>query len=362
MAVPDFLRSPNMTLDSKAGGRSRLFRRLLTMAIAGSGVLGFSLLNLPLPFLLGPMFACLAFALLGTRMEGMGLLGIVFRTILGVAAGSSISPEVIVRVPDMLGSLALVPVFIAVIALTSYPMLRRFFGFDHVTSYFSAMPGGLQDIVVYGEEAGANMRVLSLIHATRILLLVSLAPIILTAIWSVDLNARPGLPASEIPASEIALMLAAGIGGWQLAARIGMFGATIIGPMIVTAALSLSGLISHRPPAEMIWASQFFIGIGIGAKYSGVTLAELRKTVLAGVMNGLLLAVISLAFIEFVARTGIAPGLDAFLAFLPGGQGEMVILSIIAGADLTYVVLHHIFRMVLVIICAPIVMKLVSTR
>ncbi|SDL95502.1 AbrB family transcriptional regulator [Aliiruegeria lutimaris] len=338
--------------------RSRLLRRLLTVAIAGFGVILFSLLRLPLPFLLGPMFACLGFALIGARMEGMGLLGVIFRTILGVAAGASITPAVISRVPDMLGSLALVPVFVTVIALCSYPMLRRFFGFDHITSYFSAMPGGLQDIVIYGEEAGANMRVLSLIHATRILMLVSLAPIILTAIWKVDLDARPGLPATEIPPHEIALMMASGIAGWRLAARVGMFGASIIGPMILTAALSLSGLITHRPPAEMIWASQFFIGLGVGAKYTGVAFGELRRTVLAGMTNGLLLAAISVVFIEFIARTGIAPGLDAFLAFLPGGQGEMVVLSIIAGADLTFVVLHHIFRMVLVITFAPIVMKL----
>lgn len=337
-------------------------QRSITVAVAALGVGAFTLLDLPLPFLLGPMFACLAFALLGTRLEGMGLLGTAFRTILGVAAGSSIAPDVVSRVPDMVMSLALVPLFIGVIALASYPLLRRLFGFDPVTSYYAAMPGGLQDMVVYGEEAGANMRVLSLVHATRVLLLVSLAPILLSQIWAIDLRVRPGAPATDLPWHEILLMVAAGLGGWQIASRLGVFGASIIGPMALTAALTLSGFISHRPPAEMIWASQFFIGLAVGARYTGISLDELRRTVLAGIANGVLLALISAGFILLIASAGIAPGLDAFLAFLPGGQGEMVILSIIAGADLTYVVLHHIFRLVLVVTCAPILMRVLSPR
>ncbi|MDV7142059.1 AbrB family transcriptional regulator [Tropicimonas sp. TH_r6] len=338
--------------------QSQIARRGQTagIALAGAGV--FHWLGLPLPFLLGPMFACLLCALGGARLEGMGVIGTVFRTILGVAAGASISPDVVSRAPEMALSLAMIPLFILVIGVTSYPLLRRVFRFDRVTSYYAAMPGGLQDIVVYGEEAGANLRVLSLVHATRILLLVSLAPVLLSLIWNVDLTTRPGRPAAEIPPVEIALMVLAGLGGWRIALRLKIFGASIIGPMIFAAVLSLAGLIHNRPPAEMIWACQFFIGIAVGAKYTGVTLAELRWTVLAGVVNSLLLGAISLAFIEFVARAGIAPGLEAFLAFLPGGQGEMVVLAIIAGADLTYIVLHHIFRVILVVTCAPLVFRL----
>lgn len=341
----------------KVGG-ARLRPLVATLAIAGLGVTVFSLAGLPLPFLLGPMFACLGFALLGARLQGPGVIGTMFRTVLGVAAGSAISPDVVSQVPDMLRSLALVPFFVGIIALTAYPLLHSVFGYDRVTSYYGAMPGGFQDMVVYGEEAGANMRVLSLIHATRVLLLVSLAPFALSQIWGVDLSALPGVPASDIPAREIALMVAAGLGGWLIAKRLGIFGASIIGPLVVTACLSLLGLITHRPPAEMVWAAQFFIGLGVGARYAGVSLLELRHTLLAAITNGLLLAAVSGVFIAGVAILGIAPGLDAFLAFLPGGQGEMVVLSIIAGADLTYVVLHHVFRLVLVITCAPVAIKL----
>ena len=75
-----------------------------------------------------------------------------------------------------------------------------------------------------------------------------------------------------------------------------------------------------------------------------------------------LLAVVSLIFIELIVGLGLAPALEAFLAFLPGGQAEMVVIAIIAGADLAYVVSHHLLRMILVILLGPVVGKLVGRR
>ena len=328
-----------------------------TFALAVSGALIFWACGLPLPFLFGPMFMCLFGALAGAKMQGLGIVQILFRTLLGVAAGSSITPDVIHQVPEMALSLAIVPVFIGVIAMSSYPLMRRIFGFDPATSYYSSMPGGLQDLVVFGEEAGADTRVIGLIHATRILLIVSILPIILTYFWQVDLHQRPGVASSETPLLQIALFILCGIGGWQIAKRMGMFGASIIGPMLLTALLSGTGVITQRPPAEMIWSAQFFIGLAVGVRYSGVTLRELRKIVLAGLVNGVMLGVISVLFILSVTAAGLAPSLEALLSFLPGGQGEMVVLALIAGADLTYVVLHHILRIFMVVTMAPLVFK-----
>lgn len=50
----------------------------------------------------------------------------------------------------------------------------------------------------------------------------------------------------------------------------------------------------------------------------------------------------------------------AFLSFLPGVQAEMVVISILAGANLAFVVCHHQLRLVIVIVilCAPIAARL----
>lgn len=335
-------------------------RRLLTFALAGLGGALFLALHLPLPLLLGPMLACLIAALLGAPLMGASGFGTFMRTFLGVAVGAAITPEVLGQIPDIAASLAFVPLFILAIALVGYPLFRRGFGFDHATAWYAAMPGGLQDMLVFGEEAGGDVRALSLIHATRVLVIVTVAPLIMQLFWGVDLSQPPGTSIRATDPIEIAIMVAAGLIGWKGAERLGLFGASILGPMILTAALSLSGVIAHRPPAEIIQAAQFFIGVAVGVKYVGITARELRIDVTAGLIYALFLALISLIFIELILHLGLAPALDAFLAYLPGGQAEMVIIAIIAGADLAYVVSHHLLRMIIVITLAPLVSKLLE--
>ena len=133
-----------------------------------------------------------------------------------------------------------------------------------------------------------------------------------------------------------------------------MFGASILGPLIVTAAATLAGFLHYRPPAEAIWAAQFFIGLTIGGKYSGITMAEVRRDVAAGLGFCLILLLLTLVFVEGVYISGLAPGMDALLAFAPGGQAELTVLALIVQADVAFVVAHHVLRIFFVILGAPI--------
>ncbi|MEM7177400.1 MAG: AbrB family transcriptional regulator [Pseudomonadota bacterium] len=333
---------------------TRAAKLATTFVIAGSGVGVFEVAGLPLPFLLGPLAACLCAALAHVPMQGAGRLGVGMRTILGVAVGATITPALLHRLPDMAYSVALIPPFVLIIGMIGYPFFRRVWGFDHATAYYSAMPGGFQDMVLFGEEAGGDVRTLSLIHATRVLIIVVAAPILLTSVWGVSLGNPPGAPIDTVPPHELALMVAAALIGWLGAEALGLFGASILGPLAVTAVLSLADLLHNRPPAEAILAAQFFIGTGIGVKYAGVTLQELRRVVAAGFVYVMLLAGLAILISRIVAGLGWAGSLDAFLAFAPGGQAEMAVLAIIAGADLAYVVTHHLVRIIIVITGAPI--------
>jgi len=327
--------------------------RRTTLAAAGLGAAIFVALGLPLPLLLGPMLGCLGFALAGARMEDMGGFGTFMRTFLGVAIGATVTPELVAELPRHAPTLLLVPVFVLVIGAVGYPFFRRVMGFDHPTAFYSAMPGGLQDMLIFGQEAGGDVRAMSLVHATRVLVIVTAAPVLLMALYDADLTLPPGLPATAVPVHELALMLAAAVVGWKAAERARLFGAALLGPMIATAALSLMDIIHFRPPAEVIWAAQFFIGISVGAKYTGITARELRIDVGAGIAFAVLLSLISLAFIEAVLLISPAPTLEVLLAFLPGGQAEMAVIAIVTGADVAFVVVHHLLRIFIVITAAP---------
>lgn len=334
-------------------------RRAVTLVI---GLLGgglFILLNLPLPWLLGPMFACLIAGLANAPMAPFGQITVLMRTILGVAVGASIKPELLTRLPDIAGSLAFTPLFVLAIGAIGYPYFRKICGFSKPTAYYAAMPGGLQDMIVFGEEAGADVKALSLVHATRVLVIVSTLPFILAWGFDIYVNERPapGNSVATVPLRDLALMAFCAVAGWKIAERIKLFGASIVGPMILTAALSLSGIITQRPPAEAIILAQLFIGMGVGVKYLGATLSDLRLSVAAALGYTALLAAIATVFGFTVIQLGFAPALEGLLAYTPGGQAEMTILAIVAGADVAFVVTHHILRIAVVILGAPIVAR-----
>ncbi len=326
---------------------------LRTYAVAGAGVAAFMVLDLPLPWLLGPISACLIAGLVGVEMQGLKPLNEAMRAILGVAVGATLTLSVVASMAAMWPTLLMIPVLILFSGLIGVPYFQRLWGFDFPTSYYSAMPGGLQDMLAFGEEAGGDVRALSLIHATRVLLIVMALPFLLQWAWDVDLTNPPGEPAAGIPPLQLALMVVAGFVGWRVARAVGLFGASILGPRIAAGLLAITGILEHRPPAEAIWAAQFFIGMTVGAKYSGVTGEEVRRDVAAAFGFCLILLVLSAVFTEITILFGLAPPLEAILAFAPGGQAEMTILALIAGADVAFVIAHHILRIVTVIIGAP---------
>ncbi|WP_241962948.1 AbrB family transcriptional regulator [Thalassorhabdomicrobium marinisediminis] len=334
----------------------------VTLLISAAGVAVFILLQLPLPWLLGPLVGCLVAALLGVRMQGMPRTGQVMRTILGVAVGATITPALFAQLDVLARTLALVPLLVICVGAVGYPLFRRGFGFDHPTAFYAAMPGGLQDMLLFGEEAGGDVRALSLIHATRVLIVVIVLPFVFAFFYGVELNQPIGAPLSSVPPDQLLWMAAAGLAGWRIASRIGLFGASILGPLFLTAALALGGVIEHRPPAEAIQAAQFFIGFTVGVKYAGMTWRELRVDVTAGAVFTVLGLAVAAVFAAGILELGWLPFTETVLSFSPGGQAEMAIVALVAGADAAVVVAHHLLRIVVVIIGAPLVDRALGRR
>lgn len=331
---------------------------LSAFIVAACGVVVFKVTHLPLPWLLGPIFACLCAALAGIPLGGIKPLNATMRTILGVAIGATFTAPLVASMVGMWPTLILIPVMVACIGAIGVPYFQKVWGFDFATSYYSSMPGGLQDMLVFGEEAGGDVRAMSLIQATRVMVIVVALPFVLQGFWDIDLTNPAGEPAADIALSQLALMAFCCIAGWKIAQALGMFGASILGPLILAALMAVTGLLHHRPPAEAISAAQFFIGMTVGSKYAGITLPEIRKDVSAALGFCLILMVLTLIFVEVILFFELGPPLEILLSFAPGGQAEMAILALIAGADMAFVAAHHVLRIFTVILGAPIAAKL----
>ena len=87
-----------------------------------------------------------------------------------------------------------------------------------------------------------------------------------------------------------------------------------------------------------------------------VTLAMIARPV-RGRVPAAWLAALTLAFGEVVYLLGINDLLHGILAFAPGGQPEMVMLAILTGADITYVIFHHVLRLLIVMSLTPVLSR-----
>ena len=62
-------------------------------------------------------------------------------------------------------------------------------------------------------------------------------------------------------------------------------------------------------------------------------------------------------FVEGIYTFALANGVEALLAFAPGGQAALTVLALVVGADVAFVVAHHVVRLFIVILGAPLVIK-----
>lgn len=312
-----------------------------------------------LPWLLGPLATTAFASVAGIKTTNSKLITAPARTFLGVAIGASFTPALFGRIDEMLLSVAFLPVYVGILGLVGYPFFHQVCGFDKLTAYFSSMPGGLPDMITFGSEAGADLRILSIVQATRAFAVVTLLPLFLSTTLGIELSGGRSVGSHwhEIPWIEEILILVCAMGGWCIAWQLRIKGATIIGPMLAAAVMSLSGLISHRPPIEIMMVAQLVVGISIGCRYAGVDRHTIFRAAIAAIGYCVLIFSIAVGFAGTISWIGNIDFLDTILAYAPGGQAEMTLLAIIAGADATFVSLHHVCRVFIVVIGAPIAQR-----
>lgn len=346
----------------KLSARVQLFlwsRYLLALLIGAAGSLLFVYLRMPLPWFLGALTFCLIASVLKAPILRPLPLAIPMRAVLGVAIGSAFTPALLGRFGGMLGSLAILVPFMALIIAFSLVFYERVAGFDRPTAFFSAVPGGLTDMTAMAEDAGANQRAVILVQATRILIVVFTLPLWLQ--WHDGLAAGVATASRvrllDMSALDLVILIAMGWGGWWGARRLGLAGAPIVGPMIVSGILHAAGLTTAKVPMEVLTFAQISVGVLLGCQFRGLTMREFTGTMIWGIANTVVLLAITAVVVIFVSRvTGFDP-VSVLLGFAPGGQTELNLLAFILGLDVAYVALHHLVRLAIVIIGAQIVFK-----
>lgn len=332
----------------------------LALLLGGAGGALFFVLDLPLPWMLGSMTACTAAALSGWKPAVARPLRGVMIAVLGIMLGSAFTPELAERVPGW--SLSLAALFVAMAATTALVMayLRRFGAFGIPTAYFAAAPGGVNEMVLTGGAMGGDERAIALIHALRILLIVFAIPFgfrLVTGIHGQSMTITMGTLADLAAADAVVLAACAALGaGAGALLRFPAPGLT--GPMAASAAVHLLGLTASHPPAELVVIAQVVTGAGLGARFTGLGWRDVAGTARVALgSTAIMVAVSAGAALALSAFAGL-PFAMLLLAFVPGGIAEMCLVALALGQDVAFVSTHHVLRVVMVIVFAPLAFRL----
>jgi uncharacterized protein len=330
-------------------------RLILCLAIGSAGAALFVALKLPLPWFLGALTATMIASVLNVPLAPPQKLGVLLRATLGVAIGGAFTPEILTRGVPILISLAFLVPWLALIIGFGYLFLTRRALLDPMTAFFASVPGGLTDVVLLSEGLGANVRTVTLIQLARIILVVFALPLYLQwhdglAVAQQAFAAKTHL--SDLTPSGALELILLGVVGTLIATHLGLAGPAIVGPMILSGFVHIAGLTTVAMPFEIMTPTQILLGILLGAQFRGLSWLEFRTTLALGLMFTAVLLVVTPVVSNLVARiTGLSPMLT-LMGFAPGGQAEINLLAFALHLDVAFVAIHHLARVVLVMLAA----------
>nr|WP_246232958.1 AbrB family transcriptional regulator [Aurantimonas aggregata] len=321
------------------------------MAGAAGVVLGF-----PVPWLLGPVLVVSAASIAGldTRLP-LTLRSFAF-FVLGIQAGSGVTPAVLEQLALWPASFAIQMVGVVVVIAASYAFLRRGLGWDHPTSLFASMPGALSFVIAAAAQTRADMARVAVVQSVRLLMLIGVLTPTLAWLQSDIGILAAGHPAATLP--DYALMFAlCGIG-----AVAGHFsrvpGGMMLGALIASAILHGGGFVTAPIPPALAAFCLVLLGAVIGARLRGIGRRELAGLLPASVGSFVIaLGLSAIAAVVAILSLGLAPGKVA-LAYAPGALEALTVLAFQFDVDPAYVAAHHVVRFLAIAFLVP----LLATR
>lgn len=332
----------------------------LTLTIALFGGWLFHRLRLPLPWMMGSLCLTILAALLGLPLCRTRWLRPPFAAVIGITLGSAFDRSIW----EQLAALGVVMVTTALATLlcgvVGYQYLRRVAGLDPVTAYFAGMPSGIHEMTIQGGLAGGDERQIALVHSSRIFLLVLAVPLIYAATYGVRSTSSAILSHSiaELGLLDWIWLVGAGVIGWPLGRCIGLPNAAMLGPLITSAALHLTGTAKAVPPSVLILASQVVLGSALGSGFLGTKWSLVRHGFLHGLVLVPVLCTICVALSMLAAPLVGLPSRVIFLPLVPGGAAEMSLIALALHAEVAIVTSSQMVRILFINLGASLIFRL----
>jgi membrane AbrB-like protein len=310
-------------------------------------------LDMPLPWMIGPLFATACACMLGAPLHAPVQVRAAGQWAIGTALGLYFTAPVVAALVSYAGSILLGMLFALVLGMGAGRLLQRISGADRCTSFFAMAVGGASEMAAQGERHGAAVERVAAAHSLRIMMVVGIIPYAIR--WWGGHGVGAGLDLFVPGAAQVSygalllLVLLTCLGGVALL-RLDVPNAWVIGPLFVAIALTAGGVHLSRLPEWMIRAGQLFIGISLGTRFTPQFVHTAPRFLASCALCSLAMMVVAAGFgLALAALDGIHPG-TAILATSPGGIAEMSLTARVLHLGVPIVTAFHVARMVAVVL------------
>lgn len=308
-------------------------------------------IHLPLPWMLGPLFAVAGASLAGWQPAvppGARQAG---QWAIGTALGLYFSPEVVRLLAGQAWLLLIAALASLAFGTLGARLTLRYGGVDPTTAFFASLPGGASEMATLAERWGGASDRIAAAHALRVLIVVSLVPLTLT--WSGAHGSDLYTPlARTVEPRHFPTLIAAGLAGVALLTLLRVANAWVLGPLAGVALLTMCGVELSAMPRWLVNGGQLLIACSFGMRFSRDFFRGAPRFMANAAATTLL--TLALAFLLALALAEFGPPLPTLvLATAPGGVAEMCITAKVLQLGVPLVTASHILRLVVLTLAAP---------
>jgi membrane AbrB-like protein len=311
-----------------------------TLAAGMAGGAAAMLVHLPLPWLLGSLFAVMALSLAGAPIKLISWGRPVGTLVVGASTGLQFTATVVAKLVTLL-PLIIAGAFVStIVGAVGGLLYMRLAGVDRVSAFFATVPGGVVETLNVAPQYGGQLEPIMVAQTTRVALIVVFAPFLVISVVG---GGGPN-PLLAVPVAPNAWLMA---------------------PLFIAAGVSNLGLVEGRMPDLLIVAAQIVIGCALGAQFRPEFLTRLHRLLMASCV---VVAFSAGTMALFGAAIGWLMGYPVptmVLALAPAGIAEMVLTGKVLGLDSTLIAGFQLMRIVIVLIwcrTALILFKRVADR
>ncbi len=276
--------------------------------------------------------------------------------VLGVSLGLLVQPETLRELGEGAGPILLVMALSLTATVVAGPLLARISSLDRPTATFGMIAGGASGVVAISHELGADERQVALMQYLRVLVITVTAPVVAGIAGSGGgAGAVSALPDGDWP-SGLLTVVGCMVLGMVLARLVRLPVGSLLGPMIVAAAVSLAGAPEVAPvPDPILQPAYAAIGLAVGLRFTVASLRLSVRILPAALTMIVALIVVSAAIGMLLVPLAGVPALDAYLATSPGGLYAVLAASATTDVDTTLVLAIQVLRLFSVLLLAPVI-------